>query len=311
MASKYDLGIELTSTNSPESTSEKSSKVGTNTVLVDDTLLQRLDARPTLGIYLKQLWQRRTFIWYDARSKAFKAGKNTYLGRLWVVLEPLLQVSVYGLVFGIILQVSRGFDNFVGFLVIGVIFFGFVSKSLSAAAGLVRQSRNLITSFRFPRAAVALSTSVRLFLDSLIPAVLAVFLALLFQLDKQPTWTIALVIPLFLLMHLFNLGLLFWIGRLTAFFPDFKSLINLVNRALFFTSGVFFSIDRFDTHPVIQSFVEINPIYQFLMAIRTCVLTGTPPELTVWVYLATVSVLLAVTGFIYFWQAEERYSRAK
>lgn len=281
------------------------------TVLIDDSLLQRLDARPNLKLYLGQLWRRRFFIWYDAKSKAFKAGRNTYLGRLWVLLEPLLQVSVYGLVFGLILQVSRGVDNFVGFLVIGVIFFGFVSKSLSSAASLVRQSRNLITSFRFPRAAIVFSASARLFLDSLIPAILAVFLAVIFQVDKPLNWTILLTLPLFFLMHLFNLGLLFWIGRLTAFFPDFKSLVNLVNRALFFTSGVFFSIDRFDTHPLIQSFVEINPIYQFLMAVRTCVLDGTVPDLEVWTYLTIVSVLLAITGFFYFWQAEERYSRVR
>lgn len=286
-------------------------KVDSNIVIVDDSKLQRLDARPPIGTYLKQLWQRRAFIWYDARSKAFKAGRNTYLGRLWVLLEPLLQVSVYGLVFGIILQVSRGVDNFVGFLVIGVIYFGFVSKSLSAAAGLIRQSRNLISSFRFPRAAVAFSASTRLILDSLIPAALAVFLALLFQLDQKPSWSLLLVLPLFALIHIFNLGLLFWVGRVTAFFPDFKSLVNLINRALFFTSGVFFSIDRFDTHPAIQSFVEINPIYQFLMAVRSCVLEGSPPNLGVWIYLTTISVAVATSGFFFFWQAEERYSRAK
>lgn len=301
----------MSSTYSSKGKGEELNTGGLNTVFIDDSRLQRLDSRPPVGLYLRQLWKRRAFIWYDARSKAFKAGRGTYLGRLWVLLEPLLQVSVYGLVFGIILQVSRGIDNFVGFLVIGVIYFGFASKSLSAAAGLVRQNRNLISSFRFPRAAIVLSASTRLFLDSLVPALLAVFLALVFQLDKTPSWSLFLVIPLLILIHLFNLGLLFWVARVTAFFPDFKSLVSLINRALFFTSGVFFSIDRFDTHPVIRSFVEINPIYQFLMAVRNCVLNGTSPNVGVWIYLTAVSVVMALTGFLYFWHAEERYSRAR
>lgn len=278
---------------------------------VDDSVLGKLEARPTISGYIEQLWKRRFFIRADARSKAFSSGRNTYLGKLWLILEPLLQVSVYGLVFGIILDVSRGIENFVGFLVLGVIYFGFVSKALSAASNLIRQNRNLISGFSFPRASVAFSLSLRQILDSIIPAFLAIVLALLFQPHIIPTWTVILVFPLFLMIHLFNLGLIFIIGRAAAFIPDLRSLVNLITRALFFVSGVFFSIDRFDTQPEIKAIVEVNPIYQFLMAVRSCVLDGTAPSAGVWLYLLTWSVGLFLFGFIYFWQAEERYASVR
>src|SRR5699024_10376531 len=93
----------------------------------------------------------------------------------------------------------------------------------------------------------------------------------------------------------------------SAFIPDFAKLLRLVNRALFFTSGVFFTIDRFESHAALTRLVEVNPIYQFLQAARTCVLDGRLPTTDVWVYLTIWSCALALVGFIYFWHAEERY----
>ncbi|MHA2789461.1 ABC transporter permease [Corynebacterium sp. S7] len=280
-------------------------------VLVADEGLHRLNVRPNIPEYLNQLWNRRHFIKAEARSKAFSTGRNTYLGKLWLILDPVLQVSFYGLVFGAILRVDRGMDNFIGFLVIGVVYFGFISKAINSGANLIQRSRNLINAFSFPRAAVAISASLRQFLDSIIPAIVAVIIALLFQLDKPVSWSVIFVVPLFVLIHLFGLGAIFIVARLTAFVPDFKSLVALGTRGLFFLSGVFFSLDRFDTHPTLKLLVEMNPIYQFLMAVRTCVLDGAIPNPEVWMYLILWSVVTVIVGFVFFWQAEERYAHVK
>lgn len=280
-------------------------------VSVDLANLERLDARPAIWTYLRSLWDRRHFIFHQGRSRALTGGRGTYLGAIWLILNPIMQVAVYALVFGTILGVSKGMDNFVGFLVLGVVYFGFLTGGLSAGSGLIQQNRALISSFNFPRAAVPVSTTVKALIDHLIPAVVAVVLALLTQLNTPPSWTVLLVAPLYLLIHLFGLGLTFFVARATAFVPDLKNIVNLAIRALFFLSGVFFSIDRFDTHPTLSHIVEANPFYQFLMAVRTCVLDGEIPSIQVWEYLALWTVGVLVFGFVYFWQAEERYGTVK
>lgn len=278
-----------------------------NIVIVDDDSLQQLHARENLINYLRTLWQRRHFIWADTKSKSLSSGNGTYLGMAWVLLDPLFRVAVYALVFGLILKVDRGMDNFLGFLMIGVIYFGFFTAGITSGGNLIQRSRSLINSFNFPKVSLAVSLVLRQFVDHVVPGIVAVIGALAFQWEKGLSISIIGIVPIFVLTHLFAFGCICFAARASAFFPDITKILNLVNRALFFTSGVFFTIERFDTHPLLTAIVEINPIYQFLMAARTCVMDGVFPDLKVWIYLFTWSIVLSLAGFLYFWQAEERY----
>lgn len=299
----------MSSTNPNTSGTQQNAGSSKSTLLlVNDENLSALDVRPHILPYISQLWTYRFFIKADALGKAFSVGRDTYLGKLWLILEPLLQVSLYFLVFGMILKIDRGIDNYLGFLVIGVIFFGFVSKGISSGSLLMQHSSRLIASFRFPRASVVVARGLRLFYDSLIPAIVAVIIAICFQEQIEFHWQYFLAIPLFLLLHIFILGAIFIIARATAFIPDLKSLVTLLTRALFFVSGVFFTIERFNAHPTVARLVEMNPIYQFLSMIRTCILYGESPELSEWVYVTIWSFALLLIGFLFFWQAEERYA---
>lgn len=302
----------MTETNRVSEKADSSSTTGARpSILVDDSQLFSLRARPSLIEYFRSLWQRRHFIHADARSKAFKSNRDMLLGRVWIILNPLLDVAVYGVVFGLVLKTSRGIDNFIGFLILGVIFFGFISKGLSAGSGLIQSSRNMISSFAFPKASLAVSVILRQLLDNIVPAIVAVILAVLLQIGEPLSWTIILVVPLFLLIHVFGLGLTFFVSRITAFVPDFKAIVSLVGRALFFLSGVFFSVERFSTSPELQQLVLINPAYQFLMAVRDAAIYQTVPSAGTWAYLSAWSFGLVVVGFVFFWQAEERYASAR
>lgn len=280
-------------------------------VFIPDANLKPLDLKPGFRQYLTQLWQRRHFIKRYARAQSFSNGRNTFLGKLWVILDPLVQVAMYALIFGFILRTNRGIDNFLGFLIIGVIFFRVTSGSITAGSGLVQKNRALITSFHFPRATIAFSQTFKSFYDNLTPCILAVVLALLFQLESPLSWTFILVIPLYFLIHVFGAGATLISARITAFIPDFKQVISVCVRGLFFVSGIFFSIERFEHHEGLQTLMQLNPIYQFIHAVRTCVLDGQVPSSATWLYLTIWSIALLITGLVTFWSAEARYTHAK
>lgn len=280
-------------------------------ILVDQESVRRVHVRPKLSSYLKTLWDRRFFIWADARAQALRDGENTFLGKLWVFINPLIQVIVYVVIFGLVLKTNRGIDNFVGFVVIGVIYFGFISASLNAGNGMVQGNRNMITSFNFPAASVVLSNAFKSFLDNIPPALVAVVIALLFQLHKIPSAALLLLIPAFVLIHLFMLGLTFIVARATAFIPDLKAIVSLVTRTLFFLSGVFFPISRYVTDGSIAKLLELNPCHLYLSLFRGIVLDGNPGTLGEWAELVIWSLGILVFGLIFFWRAEGRYASVK
>lgn len=283
----------------------------TNVVLVDRSSLRSLNYRPTFSTYLKELWENRYFMVAYARSSAFGDGRGTFFGRLWMILNPAFQIAIYGLIFGVVLRTHRGIDNFVGFLTIGVVFFRFLIAGINGGSSLIQRNRNLIGSFQFPRATIPISSSIRAALDNLIPGLVAICAALLFQWNKGISWTIVLVPILFIMMHVWAAGAMMITARFTAFFPDGRNFLRLVTQGLFFISGVFFSLDRFSGSIALSTAMKINPLYQFLHAIRQCTLDGIVPSTLQWLYLSGWTLLVFVFGLVYFWGAEERYAHVK
>lgn len=297
--------------NFPGSNMPEESEAQFTQVLVDDSGLHTLNARPPLGKYLRQLHERRYFIRAQARAQSFQTGRGMYLGRIWILLDPIIKVAVYAVVFGLILQVSRGMDNFIGFLTIGVIFFGFITTGISGGNKLIQRSKSLIGAFSFPKATLVIAKSYKAFLDHIPVAAVGIVGALLFQLGKPIGWEILMVFPVYLLVHIFGMGATFIGARLTAFIPDFSSLVNVINRALFFMSGVFFPLERFATIPVLREIMLLNPVYHYLEVARLAVLESAIAPWSSWAYITAWSLGILILGFLFFWRAEAKYASVR
>ena len=271
--------------------------------------LQPLSTRPSLGKYISQLWARRFFIVADARAKALRTTRDYRLWQLWLVLNPLFDVALYGFLFGMLLKTSRGVDNFIGFLFIGIIFMSMMTGLMNSGIGLMQSSCSMIRAFQFPRSSIPFSTTFRSLIDNALPAIVAFVAAFLFQWGTWPSWTLILVVPLFLLIHVFGCGLMMITARLTAQVPEAKTLLGLVSRGMFFLSGVMFSIDRFAGHPTVHKILSANPCHIFLTAVRDASIYRTAPSLATWGELLAWSFGTLIVGFVFFWRAEDKYVR--
>lgn len=291
--------------------SSKPARKPRETVLVNDSSLRRLDATGSFLDYLREIFKHRHFMIADAKARAFSSGRNTFLGRAWLFLDPLFQVAIYSVVFGVIMQTDKGMDNFVGFLAVGVTVFQAITRGYNSGSGVIQKSRALITSFQFPRILVVLSRCIESWLNCSIPIVVGIVCAFVFQRGEFVGWQLILIIPLYLLLLGFTLGLACIFARLTAFIPDFKSIINLCTRGLFFVSGIFYSVDRFEDGSLLLKIMNFNPIYQFLSAFRSLVLYGELPSLEALLYIAIWTIALLGVGFVFFKKAEERYAYVK
>lgn len=278
-------------------------------VIVDIEKLHPLILQPTLKKYVSDLWKRRGYLFEDARLRAFRTTRNYRLWRFWLIAEPALNAALYGMLFGYLLKTSRGIDNFVGYLFLGITFFTILSRLMTAGSGLVATQSKYTRTFSLPTAAAVLVMAIRYALDSLVPAAVGVIVALIFQFREPLSWTILFVFPILMLLILFGTGLMFLVARITAFIPDFKLLVDLFARAWMFLSGIFFSIERFISEPEIYRLMILNPAHQFLEAIRNSVLYGVAPDLKAWLVMLAWSFGSLLIGFIFFWKAEEKYVR--
>lgn len=276
--------------------------------------LAKSTARPSLPKYLKQLWDRRQFILAYANARTVSSYSKSRLGQLWQVFTPLLQAGVYWFVFGYILDLSKGMDDYEAFLVTGVFVFTFLQRSMNNGAKSISGNLALIRALHFPRAVLPLSFVLVEF-QQLIVSMFVLF-AFLLVVGVPVAWTWLLVIPAMVLQMLFNIGLSMFMARLGSGSADFNQLLPFITRVWFYISGVFYGIGRFTDHvpELVGALMKLNPGAAFLdlyrgVLIDTHVPLSMPWGLNVWVVTAAWTAVFLVGGFVFFWMAEERYGR--
>lgn len=271
--------------------------------------LEAIGEKASLREYLAELWQRRHFIWRESKNKVFTRTSNTFLGPIWLVVNPLLLAAFYWVIFGMLLGISRGMDNFVAFIIIGILSFRYTSGILGESTKAIASSRSMIRAFSYPRAAIPISVVVRETLAQFIvvAVMLVMILAIPPHVSIDATW---LLFPLvFICQIAINLGFAFFFSRLGYKVPDFAQAMSFVTRILMYGSGVIFPVERFIQNETALVIVQANPIYMMLDAYRSILMENTVPSAGTWWGLAAWCVGLVVVGFWYFWRGEEEYAR--
>lgn len=276
---------------------------------VDMRKLSRVGSRPGFLDYLVQLWDFRQFIFYDARARVQSGTRRDRLGSAWLLLNPIFNGLTYFLIFGVLLQTSRGIDNFIGYLVVGVFLFQFSSGAITAGARSIRNGKSVVQAFNFPRAALPLGANLREVLSA-VPLILGMLLIIVvFPPAETISWHWLLVVPAVLLQAVFNLGIGMILARVIARVHDVTHLLPFVLRAWMYASAVFYSYDRFITDQTLLEVMTLNPLFNVIDIVRNCVLYNTLPAWESWASLACVALAALMIGLVFFWKGEETYGR--
>jgi teichoic acid transport system permease protein len=246
--------------------------------------------------YLREIWSRREFTFAAPIGQLRAKHMNTLLGNLWHVLNPLLTMGVYFLLFDVILHTSKGTPNYLAFLAIGVFTFHFTQRTVSAGATVVSENSGLIRAMWFPRTILPLQAVIGVML----------VITLLNRVVPTPYWL--LLIPLYFVQAVFNLGGTFISARIGDAYADFGQILPYVFRILIYMSGAMYSVDQFIHSALAQHLFELNPMYSFISLARGAVL-GTPTTIGMYLSVAGWTGLLLVAGFVFFRRNEHEYGR--
>ncbi len=263
--------------------------------------------RPKISHYLKSFFARRAFAFALAKFSLLASTARSRLGVAWIVLVPALQVTLYGLIFGLILGDSRP-DNFLPFLIVGVVLFQFLSGSFIEGAKSITSNASLVRSLDFPRILLPFSATASQFVR--FAGILVIALLVLPFFGEFPSLNWLSIFGVIALAAIFSFGLSMLAARLTADFSDLSQLIPFITRLMFYSSGVFFSIDKLTEAYSWLGFLSwANPISVYLELARASLVTGYSSTGFDWIVGSIWAILMLSTGFVFFWLAEVRYGR--
>lgn len=248
-------------------------------------------------------------VWRDVKVRY----KQAVLGVGWAVLEPLLNMLVFTLIFGIAAGLRSHLPPDMPYAVF--VFAGLVPWKLFATAmsqggmSLVNQ-QNLLTKVYFPRLFVPTSIVGSALVDMALQFV--VFAGILAYYQFIPSWQIVFIPFLIVLTTVFATGVAYLLSALTVTYRDFRFLIPVMVQVWMYLSFIPIPVPKvLRESEKWQTLLAINPMYGIVSAFRACV-TGRAEAVgfNPWHLVASAVAAVAVftLGLFYFRRTERRFA---
>jgi ABC-type polysaccharide/polyol phosphate export permease len=204
--------------------------------------------------------------------------KGSALGVLWYVVNPLVLMGAYTLMFGLVLK-QQAIPDYPLFLMVGLVIWTFFQASMLAAAESLILQGSLIRKARFPREAIPAATVAVQFVTMIAVLVLVALVAV--PICGSLTAWLLLVPVLVVLLFAFVLGCALVVAVLHAFYRDVSPVLAAVLLPWFFLSPIFFrtqGLVPIEHHPWVGTLLNwFNPLAPFIEALRMVMFWHTGP----------------------------------
>ncbi|MBC7949842.1 MAG: ABC transporter permease [Chitinophagaceae bacterium] len=264
----------------------------------------RINPPASISFDLTELWANREllyfFTWRDLKVKY----KQTYLGILWAVLQPLLLMAIFYFVLFKTFKVSVGMSYPI-YTFTGLILWGFFSAGITHSSESLISSAAIIRKIYFPRLLIPLASVLTAFIDFLIAFVL---LAIILIILRQPVrWEAVYYFPAaILLAFISSLGIGSLLAALNVKYRDFRYLLPFGMQVLFFSSQVVYSIHSIEPE-WLRWLLFCNPLNGAL-ELFYAPLRGGIIDVTGVAISGGVALILLTIGFMYFKKTEAYFA---
>jgi ABC-type polysaccharide/polyol phosphate export permease len=262
-----------------------------------------------LVAHARELWTYRDLLYYLVVRDIKVRYKNSVLGILWSLLNPLLIMLVFTFVFKVLAGRST-LQAYPAFVLIGILSWNLFSSSVVKATHSVVGNGHLIKKVYFPRSVLPISVVLSNLVNYLLA--LPVFFLLAAILGRAPTaWVILL--PVVIVVQLFfTLGISFFLATANVFYRDTGIVMEVVLLAWFFLTPIFYPISEVGqggwhigslilTSYDVQRWMRIlNPMASIIASYRDILYWGVMPGLDFFLRTAaTATIFLAIGGLIF------------
>jgi teichoic acid transport system permease protein len=266
---------------------------------------------PPIGTYVRELLRRRAFVRELARAELKAQNYATAFGQAWLVLNPLLNASVYFFLVDILSSGKGRAPNFITHLLAGIFAYTFFQSGVAQSAGSVVGGGKLILNTAFPRLLLPITQIVIAFFRFL-PTLPVLAVIIWFNNRDNISWNLLWAVPDFALLILFTAGLGFACATLQVYNTDFKNLLPyLLRLGLYLTPILWFVRDPVTgklTGGLREHIATYNPLAPIFEIWSDAIVVGQTSPLGTWLRAIAISVVVFVVGFVVYVSRERDYA---
>jgi ABC-type polysaccharide/polyol phosphate export permease len=265
---------------------------------------------------IDEIRSRRRLVRYLVQADIRKKGANTFLGNLWWILDPLLQMGVYVVFVALILNVDT--PGYPLFILSAILPWKWFTSSVTDASSSVVSQERLIKQIQFPKIVLpvaATTAGVVGFAYGLIP------LAGIMLLFIDRISPFLLLIPVIaVVQYVFTLAVAFLVSAINVFFRDLGNVLRHVLRLWFYLSPALYSMSvldastTFQQNPLLRTLAHANPFAVLFEAYRSVIYgrPDGPPHAPDWLALfglLVASLILLAIGTYVFKRLEPTFAK--
>jgi lipopolysaccharide transport system permease protein len=264
--------------------------------------------RNLFDLRLRELWHSRDLIMLFVRRDFVSVYKQTILGPLWYLIQPLLTTLVFTVVFGNIAKLpTEGLPSFL-FYMSGTVIFAYFGTCLTKTSETFIGNAHLFGKVYFSRLAVPVS----ILISSLIAFTIQFGFFLLFVIyyllkgtPLHPNWWILLTPVLLLMMAGLGLGFGIIVSSVTTKYRDLRFLVQFGVQLLQYVTPVIYPLSYMS--PKYQALIRLNPLTSIVEAFRYAYLGAGTVDLRLLAYSFVIMLIAIAIGVVLFNQVEATF----
>ncbi len=209
-----------------------------------------------------EVWNYRSMLWSLILSELRTRYKGSVLGFFWTLVNPILTLIVYSLVYSFVLRINM--KNYSAFLFIGLLAWNLFATSLQSSSRVILGQAAMVKKIYFPREILPLSVVGGAVINYLISQVVLIPFLLLSGLHPNVDWTYW---PLILLIEVvMTVGFSLLVSILNVYFRDLEHMLNIFLMLWFYVTPIFYAITLI---PSPYSFLfRLNPLTTPIMSLQ-------------------------------------------
>lgn len=262
---------------------------------------------PTLGwvaLGLKDIWRYRELLYFLSWRDVKVRYKQTTIGVLWVVLQPVITMIFFTLVFGRLAKLPSDHVPYPLFVFSGLLAWQLFVAGLTGASSSIVGSAGLISKVYFPRLVIPLSKTVAAFVDFAVA--LAVLIGLMAWYSVAPHLAL-LALPVFVLLAMLTaLAIGLWLSMLNVRYRDVQYIVPFLTQVWLFATPIAYATSAVPSK--YRFLFAFNPMTSVVNGFRWALLDKAPHFGIAMTGSIVAVVVLLVSGLVYFKRSERTFT---
>jgi lipopolysaccharide transport system permease protein len=271
--------------------------------------LKTISAGNKMSESFREVWHYRDLVMLFVRRDFVSIYKQTILGPIWIVLQPLLTTITYTIIFSRIAGISTAGVPPILFYLCGIIPWTFFAECLNKTSNTFIANANIFGKVYFPRLSVPISIVISNLISMGVQLLLFLLIMVVFILSGnfQVSFSSSLLlIPVYIaLLALLGLGLGLMVTALTTKYRDLRFLVTFGVQLLMFATPVIYPISSISGK--LRTVIELNPVSPLIEGLRQAMLNSGEFNSMKLLISTTIILLTLFTGILLFNRVEKDF----